>query len=122
MITVLRCVVLALLFSASVQAETTAPDQKAVPAAAKPAPAVAKASVAKAPAAKSPLVFPQGSGVMHIPLAGVKKPLDVFTYQPVGADETTPVIMVMTGVDRNAATYRNDWMTVASSCASGVVP
>lgn len=99
MITVLRCAVLALLFSASAQAETASPAKE-------PAPAQAKA-------AKTALVFPAGSGVMHIALAAGKKPLDVFTYQPVGADATTPVVMVMTGVDRNAMTYRNDWMTVA---------
>jgi len=114
MITVLRCAVLALLFSAGVQAETTATPQQSVPAAAKPVqPAVKASPVAKTPVSKAPLVFPPGSGVMHIALAPGKKPLEVFTYQPAGADETTPVVMVMTGVDRNAATYRNDWMTVA---------
>jgi len=114
MITVLRCAVLALLFSAGVGAETIAPAQEPAPAAAKTVQPVVKAPFAVKPAAaKVPLAFPPGSGVMHIPLAAGKKPLEVFTYQPVGADETTPVVMVMTGVDRNAATYRNDWMTVA---------
>ncbi|MBU9816703.1 hypothetical protein J1781_17860 [Rahnella sp. C60] len=111
MITVLRCAVLALLFSAGVRAETTVPAQEPASAAAKPV--VKTSQVVKTPVSKAPLIFPPGSGVMHIALAPGKKPLDVFTYQPVGADETTPVVMVMTGVDRNAATYRNDWMTVA---------
>lgn len=114
MITVLRCAVLALLFSASVQAETTAPAQEAAPAAAKTVqPAVKVPPVAKTAMPKAPLIFPAGAGVMHVPLAQSKKTLEVFTYQPAGADENTPVVMVMTGVDRNAATYRNDWITVA---------
>ncbi|AVF37084.1 hypothetical protein [Rahnella sikkimica] len=114
MITVLRCAVLALLFSAGVQAETTAPAQEAASAAAKTVqPAVKVPPVAKPAAAKLPLAFPAGAGVMHVPLAQSKKTLEVFTYQPAGADENTPVVMVMTGIDRNAATYRNDWITVA---------
>ncbi|MBV6818157.1 hypothetical protein KWG64_09370 [Rahnella sp. PD12R] len=114
MITVLRCAVLALLFSASVQAETTAPAQEVAPAAAKTVQPAAKVPpVAKTAMPKAPLIFPPGAGVMHVPLAQSKKMLEVFTYQPAGADENTPVVMVMTGVDRNAATYRNDWITVA---------
>ncbi|KAB8311573.1 hypothetical protein [Rahnella contaminans] len=114
MITVLRCAVLALLFSASVQAETTAPAQEAAPAAAKTVQPAAKVPpVAKTAIPKAPLIFPPGAGVMHVPLAQSKKTLEVFTYQPAEADENTPVVMVMTGVDRNAATYRNDWITVA---------
>ncbi|MBF7982631.1 MULTISPECIES: hypothetical protein [Rahnella] len=114
MITVLRCAVLALLFSASVQAETTAPAQEAAPAAAKTVQPAAKVPpVAKTAMPKAPLIFPPGAGVMHVPLAQSKKMLEVFTYQPAGADENTPVVMVMTGVDRNASTYRNDWITVA---------
>lgn len=114
MITVLRCAVLALLFSASVQAETTAPAQEAAPAAAKTLqPAVKVPPVAKTAMPKAPLIFPPGAGVMHVALAQSKKTLEVFTYQPAGADENTPVVMVMTGVDRNASTYRNDWITVA---------
>src|SRR5476651_486350 len=109
MITVLRCAVLALIFSAGAYAETA-------PTAQAPASAVAKTvhPEAKSPvAAKVSVTFPPGAGVMHIPIAQGKKTLDVFTYQPADADDTTPIVIVMTGVDRNAATYRNDWMTVA---------
>ncbi|MGC6389809.1 hypothetical protein ACMV8I_19425 [Ewingella sp. S1.OA.A_B6] len=113
MITVLRCALLSLLFSAGVRAETPPP-----PVAADLHPAVVakvevKAAVA-APVAKAiALAFPPGSGSMHIPLGQGTKSLEVFTYQPSGADASTPIVMVMTGVDRNAATYRNDWISVA---------
>lgn len=113
MITVLRWAILSVLFSAGVSAETLPPTA----AAAAPETVAAKPDV-KAPKTAMPvqsaaLTFPPGAGSFHIPLAQGKKSLEVFSYQPAGADATTPIVVVMTGVDRNAATYRNDWMTVA---------
>src|SRR5471032_412356 len=128
MITVLRLAILSVLFTASVGAETlpqpAAPastDAKSTdsrpagpkPAEIKPAQTEPKTAKPAAPAKPVALTFPTGAGSFHISLAQGKKTLDVFTYQPAGADATTPIVMVMPGTDRNAATYRNDWMTVA---------
>jgi len=113
MITVLRLVIISVLFSASVGAETLAPP--AVPATPEPATASPDIKVSKTATAvqSSAITLPAGSGSFRVPLSQGKKSLEVFSYQPVGADASTPVVIVMTGLDRNAATYRNDWMTVA---------
>src|SRR5471032_494737 len=110
MITVLRWAILSVLFSAGVSAETLPPTVAPKTAAAS---VDAKATKTTLPAQSAALTFPPGSGSFRLPLAQGKKSLEVFSYQPVGADATTPIVIVMTGVDRNAATYRNDWMTVA---------
>lgn len=113
MITVLRCALLSLLFSASVRAETSLPPVATALPEAVAAKSAVKAAVATPTTKAAALTFPSGSGSMHIPLGQGKKSLEVFTYQPAGADATTPIVIVMTGVDRNAVTYRNDWVTVA---------
>lgn len=130
MIRVLRCVVILLMFSATAKADNLPAAEGSASAAPVPAPTTAPAVSAPASTegAKTPpaetnaapkppsMVFKtqaDGTGSFHFPLAGSKKSLEVFTYQPVGSDATTPVIMVMTGVDRNASTYRNDWIKVA---------
>ncbi len=110
MITVLRWAILSVLFSAGVSAETLPPTVAPKTAAAS---VDVKATKTTLPAQSAALTFPPGSGSFRLPLAQGKKSLEVFSYQPVGADATTPIVIVMTGVDRNAATYRNDWMTVA---------
>ncbi len=85
-----------------------------------------KAATAKAPAAKaqspkaavkpSAIVLKtlaDGTGSFSFPIGANKKPLEVFVYQPAGTDANTPIIMAMTGIDRNAASFRNDWIKVA---------
>lgn len=136
MIRVLRWAVLLLVFSATAQADDLsnatslpAPAASATPAASPPAaptvapsaavksqPAVVKAVPPKVSAKPTAIVLKtlaDGTGSFYYPVGGNKKPLEVFTYQPAGTDASTPVIMVMTGVDRNASTYRNDWIKVA---------
>src|SRR5471032_949371 len=110
MITVLRWAILSVLFSAGVSAETLPPTVAPKTAAANVDVKATKTTISGQSAA---LTFPPGSGSFRIALAQGKKSLEVFSYQPVGADATTPIVIVMTGVDRNAATYRNDWMPVA---------
>jgi poly(3-hydroxybutyrate) depolymerase len=78
--------------------------------------APAKPAVSKAPAKPTGIVLKtlaDGTGSFYFPVGGNKKPVEVFTYQPAGTDASTPVIMAMTGVDRNASTYRNDWIKIA---------
>jgi poly(3-hydroxybutyrate) depolymerase len=86
MITVLRCVLWLVFFSFAARAETVPADSE---------------------------TFAAGSGSFHFPLEQGKRSLEVFTYQPQGANENTPIVIVMTGVNRNAITYRNDWINVA---------
>lgn len=134
MITVLRLAILSVLFTASVGAETLpqpaapastdAKSTDSTPAGTKPAgpkpaeikPAQTEPKTAKpaAPAKPVALTFPTGAGNFHILVAQGKKTLDVFTYQPEGADATTPIVMVMTEGDRNAANARNEWITMAN--------
>lgn len=95
----------------------TAAANKAAPA----NPASPKASSAKTVAPKMPAKpagivlkpLADGTGSFYFPIGGNKKPLEVFIYQPAGTDATTPVIMAMTGIDRNASAFRNDWIKVA---------
>lgn len=121
MITVLRWAILSVLFTASVGAETlpqpaapTSAETKSVSVETKPIQTEAK--TAKAIPATKPvaLTFPSGAGSFHLAVAPGKKTLDVFTYQPDGADATTPIVMVMTEGDRNAVNARNEWITMAN--------
>lgn len=113
MITVLRWAIMSVLFSAGVSAQTLPTSAASVIPAAKPAQPEVKTAKTSPAIKEAPIAFPAGAGSMRISVAQGKKTLEVFTYQPAGADATTPIVMVMTGVDRNAATYRNDWITVA---------
>lgn len=113
MITVLRWAILSVFFSAGVGAETLPSPVVPVTPKTTAVNVDVKAAKTATSAQSSTLSFPAGSGSFRIPLAQGKKSLEVFSYQPVGADASTPIVIVMTGVDRNAATYRNDWMTVA---------
>jgi len=137
MIKVLRWAVLLLIFSATAKADDLSNNNKsatgAAPAVNSSAPVAAAAPsspavVAKTPPAVTKAVSPKaavkppaivlktladGTGSFYYPAGANKKPLEVYTYQPAGTDASTPIIMVMSGADRNASTYRNDWIKVA---------
>lgn len=100
--------------AAALSPSAEAPANSAKSAAAKSA--QSKVAPVKAPAKPNGIVLKtlaDGTGSFYFPAGGNKKPLEVFTYQPAGTDASTPVIMAMTGVDRNAAAYRNEWIKVA---------
>ncbi|MEG3135184.1 hypothetical protein SC206_16635 [Rouxiella sp. T17] len=123
MIKALRWAALMLSFSATVNAEAlpvksasapaSIPQSPTQPASASSTAAVASPKVAAKPTAVVIKTLADGTGSFYFPAGGTKKPLEVFTYQPAGTDANSPVVMVMTGVDRNASTYRNDWIKVA---------
>ncbi len=75
----------------------------------KPVPTKAAAK----PAAIVVKTLADGTGSFYFPIGGNKKPLEIYTYQPEGTDASTPIIMAMTGIDRNASADRNDWIKVA---------
>jgi poly(3-hydroxybutyrate) depolymerase len=54
--------------------------------------------------------LPQGSGSFDFTVPQTGKRMEVFSYQPPGADANTPVVFVLTGVNRNAAKYRDSWV------------
>ncbi|MFZ4833420.1 hypothetical protein [Rouxiella sp. Mn2063] len=123
MINLLRWAALLLLFSSAAKAEISLALLPTEPATVKSA----EASVSKTVAAATPKAaasaskvdaialktLADGTGSFHFPVAQTKKTVEVFTYQPAGTDASAPLVMVIPGADRNAVTYRNDWIKVA---------
>lgn len=49
-----------------------------------------------------------GSYSFTVPQSGKK--MEIFTYQPAGADANSPVVFVLPGLNRNADEYRDSWV------------
>lgn len=56
----------------------------------------------------APLPTESGSFTFTVPQTGKK--MEVFSYQPPNANAETPVVFVLTGLNRNAAEYRDSWI------------
>lgn len=54
--------------------------------------------------------LPKESGSFDFTVPQTGKKMEVFSYQPPGADANTPVVFVLTGLNRNAAEYRDSWV------------
>ncbi|AHG21540.1 hypothetical protein Z042_19455 [Chania multitudinisentens RB-25] len=54
--------------------------------------------------------LPKESGSFSFTVPQTSKQMEVFSYQPTGADANSPVVFVLTGLNRNAAEYRNSWI------------
>lgn len=67
------------------------------------------------PAAAQPATLQKGSGSFvfndYAPLAS--KPVRVWYYNPVADPSALPIVFVMHGVNRNADTYRDNWVALA---------
>lgn len=54
--------------------------------------------------------LPKESGSFDFTVPQTGKKMEVFSYQPPGANANTPVVFVLTGLNRNAAEYRDSWV------------
>ncbi|HGH5359739.1 TPA: hypothetical protein ACJI3H_000260 [Yersinia enterocolitica] len=55
-------------------------------------------------------VLPTGSGSFHFTVPQSTKKIEVFSYQPPEANARTPIVFVLTGLNRDADKYRDDWV------------
>jgi len=55
-------------------------------------------------------LLPKESGSFSFTVPQSAKKMTVFSYLPAGADANTPVVFVLTGLNRNADTYRDSWV------------
>ncbi|MFC0226965.1 hypothetical protein [Serratia aquatilis] len=54
--------------------------------------------------------LPKESGSFSFTVPQTGKKMEVFSYQPPNADANTPVVFVLTGLNRNADEYRDSWV------------
>ncbi|QTF09088.1 hypothetical protein HC231_15130 [Brenneria izadpanahii] len=54
--------------------------------------------------------LPKASGSFHFTVPQTGKTVTVFSYQPPNAGADTPIVFVLTGLNRNADDYRNSWI------------
>lgn len=54
--------------------------------------------------------LPQESGSFTFSIPKTDKKMEVFSYQPPGANVDSPVVFVLTGLNRNASEYRDSWI------------
>ncbi|WP_413735517.1 hypothetical protein ACL2XP_22755 [Sodalis sp. RH21] len=58
--------------------------------------------------------LPQGSGSFGFVVPQTHKKMEVFSYQPPGADAQTPVVFILAGLNRDADKYRDSWVENAT--------
>jgi poly(3-hydroxybutyrate) depolymerase len=58
--------------------------------------------------------LPQGSGSFEFVVPQTQKKMEVFTYQPPGANAQTPVVFILAGLNRDADKYRDSWVENAT--------
>ena len=54
--------------------------------------------------------LPTGSGSFDFTVPHSAKKIEVFSYQPPGANTRTPIVFVLTGLNRDADKYRDAWV------------